>query len=102
MANSSLGHGGSRGFPSKESRADSLQSSYPPVHNQVDAADEEETLSISELVHAIDSHVEMDDPKVTSNLHAAEDGQGHAPAIDQPTRNAPDDVIQLTPYNGSV
>ena len=57
---------------------------------------------MSELVHAIDSHVEMDDPKVTSNLHAAEDGQGHAPAIDQTTRNAPDDVIQLTPDNASV
>ena len=40
-----------------------------------------------ELVHAIDTHVEMVDLEVTSNLHA-EEGQGQTLAIDQPTGSA--------------
>ena len=70
----------------------------PPVQSQVDATDEEETFSMRELVHAIDTHVETVDLKVTNNLHAAKDGQGHTLAADQPTRNAPTNkVIQLLP-----
>ena len=70
----------------------------PLVQSQVDVADKEETLSMRELVHAIDTHVEMDDPEVTSNLQATEDGQGRVPPTDQPTENVPDnDIIQLTP-----
>ena len=44
----------------------------PPVQSQANAADEEETLSMRELVHAIDTHMEMVDLEVTSNLHAEE------------------------------
>ena len=85
--------------------ANSLPSSSPPplIHSQVDAADEEETLSMRELVHAINTHVETEDAKVTSNLHAAEDGQGHMLAANQPTGNVPsDEVIKLLPNNPSV
>lgn len=54
----------------------------PSIHSQANTIDEEETFSIRELVHAIDTHVETDDLEVTSNLHAKEDGQGHTPTID--------------------
>ena len=70
------------------------------MQSQVDEADKEETLSMRELVHTIDIRVNMVDLKVTSNLHAAEDGQGRSLAADQPTRDAPiDEVIQLSPNN---
>ena len=103
MVGSSTGHGGSRGLLIEESRANSLPNPCHLVHSQVDAADEEETFSMRELVDAIDTHVETNDPEVTSNLHATEDGQGQLPPTDQPTWNAlDDDVIQLTPDDASV
>ena len=74
----------------------------PLVHSQADAVDEKETLNMRELVHAIDTHVKIDNPEVTSNLYAVEDGQGHTPTTDQPTRNAPNDVIQLMLDNASI
>ena len=42
----------------------------PPVQNPSDADDEEDTPSMRELVHAIDSHVELVNLEVTSNLNA--------------------------------
>ena len=44
----------------------------PLVQSQANATDEEATLSMRELVHAIDTHMEMVDLEVTSNLHAKE------------------------------
>lgn len=82
---------------------DSLLRNLEHVHSQVDAVDEEETLSMREPFHAIDIHVETEDPEVTSNLHAAEDGQGHTLAANQPTGNAPsDEVIKLLPNDPFV
>ena len=53
-----------------------------------------------ELVHAIDTHMEMVDLEVTSNLHFKE-GQGQTLATDQPTKSAPayqvDEVTQVSP-----
>ena len=46
------------------------------VQSQANAADEEETLSMRELVHAIDTHMDIVDLEVTSNPLATEDGQG--------------------------
>ena len=75
----------------------------PSVQSQVDAADKEETLSMRESVHAIDTYVETVDLEVTSNFHAAEVGKGHMLVADQPTRNAPtDEVIQLLPNDPPV
>ena len=59
------------------------------VQSQANAADEEETLSMRELVHAIDTHVEMVDLEVTSNLHAVEEGQGQSLAVDLPVGSVP-------------
>ena len=59
-----------------------------PVQSQANAADEEETLSMRELVHFIDTHMEMVDLEVTSNLHA-EEGQGQILAANQPIGSAP-------------
>lgn len=47
----------------------------PPIQSQAGAADEEDTLSIRELVQAINTHIETVDLKVTSNLNAAGDAQ---------------------------
>ena len=47
----------------------------PPVQSQADAIDEEDTLSMRELVRAIDTYVETVDLEVTSNLNAVEDAQ---------------------------
>ena len=42
-----------------------------------------------ELVHAINTHVEMVDLEVSRNLHAVGDGQGQTISIEQPTESAP-------------
>ena len=47
----------------------------PPVQSQVGAADEEDTPSMRELVHAIDTYVELVDLQVTNNLNVAENVQ---------------------------
>ena len=53
-----------------------------------------------ELVHAIDTHMEMVDLEVTNNLHF-EEGQGQTLATDQPIGSAPayqvDEVTQVSP-----
>ena len=78
----------------------------PPIQSQVDATDEEETLSMRELVHTIDTHMEMVDLKVISNLHADEGGQGQSPATNQPVGSAPahraDEFIQAPPAEPSI
>ena len=45
----------------------------PLVQSQAIATNEEDTPSIRELLHAIDTHVEMVNLEVTSNLNAAVD-----------------------------
>ena len=47
----------------------------PPVQSQAGAAEEEDTLSMRELVHTINTHVEMVDLEVTNNLNANDDVQ---------------------------
>ena len=58
-----------------------------------------------ELVHAIDTHMEMVDLEVTSNLHF-EEGQGQTLATDQPTGSAPayqvDEITQVSPAKPSA
>ena len=44
----------------------------PPVQSQANVADEKETLNMRELVNAINTHMEMVDLEITSNLHAEE------------------------------
>ena len=50
----------------------------PPVQNPFDVDDEEDTPSMRELVYTIDSHVELVDLEVTSNLNDALHGPQHA------------------------
>ena len=61
---------------------------------------------MKELVHAIDTYVDMVDLEVTSNPHAAEGRQGQMLTAHQPTKNAPgqhaDDAIQLLPNDPYV
>ena len=45
----------------------------PLVQSQSIAADEEDTPSMRELLHAIDTHVEMVNIEVTNNLNAVVD-----------------------------
>ena len=45
----------------------------PPVQSQADAANEEDTPSMRELVQTIDTYVETVNLEVTSNLNAVED-----------------------------
>ena len=77
----------------------------PPIQSQANATNEEETLNIRELVHAIDTHVEIMDLKITSNLHA-EEGQGQTLATNQPTGSAlshrVDEVTQVSPAEPSA
>ena len=47
----------------------------PPVQSQAGVVDEEDTLSMRELVREIDTHVETVDLKATNNLNAAKDAQ---------------------------
>lgn len=63
-----------------------------PVQSQGGAADEEDTPSMRELIHAIDTHMEMVDLEVTSNLNAAEDVQAQQLPTDQSTKEAPIEI----------
>lgn len=60
------------GVPKDSSLRNSEQIPYPalppPIQSQADAADEEDTPSLRELVQAIDAHVEIVDLEVTGNL----------------------------------
>ena len=54
--------------------------------NATDAADEEETLSMRDLVRAIDAHVDLE---ATNNLNTIEDAQVQQPPIeDVPSQQA--------------
>ena len=70
----------------------------PPIQSQAIAVDEEDTSSMRELVHAIDTYVEMVDLGVTSNLNAVIDVQtqhlpsGH-PIEETPTQPIEDAVL---------
>ena len=45
---------------------------------------------MKELVHAIDTHMEMVDLEVTSNLNVVENVQVHTLPTDAPTEDAPE------------
>ena len=67
----------------------------PPVQSQP-GADEEDTPSMRELVHEIDTHIELVDLEVNDNLNAVllgtqlvEDVQAQLLPTDQPTEDAP-------------
>ena len=69
-------------YPIKNPEQIPYPAPVPPVQSLANPADEEETLSMRELVHAIDTHVEMVDLEVTSNLYAAKEEQGQSPVVD--------------------
>ena len=58
------------------------------------------------LVHGIKTHMEMVDLEVTSNLHAAKDGQGQTLSAEQPTKSAPaqhaNNIVQLPSTDPSI
>lgn len=60
-------------------------------------ADEEDTLSMAELVWVIDTHVESVDLEVTSSLDALENVPVKPPLTNQPSEKVPaqqtDDVV---------
>ena len=59
-----------------------------------------------ELVCAIDSHMEMVDLEITSNLNSTEDVQAQQSLADQPTKDAPErqaeDIVQLPLTDPSI
>ena len=94
-------NGSSRRFPTEEPRADSILGSSPLVQSQAVAANEEDTPSMRELMHAINTHVEMVDLEVTSNLNVAENAQVQNFPTNPLTEDAPDrpadDAVQFSP-----
>ena len=73
----------------------------PLTQSQVDAADEEETTSMRELVQAIDAHRDTADAKVTNNLDVVDYTQGQQPAIKGVPSQQADDA-QLSPTDPAV
>ena len=73
-----------------------------PVQSQADAADEEDTSSMQELVQATDTQMETDDLEVTNNPNTTEDVQMQQP----PTKDVPDqpagDAVHTPPTNPSI
>ena len=61
----------------------------PPVQSQVIIVDEEDTLNMRELVQTIDTHMEMVDLEVTSNLNAIVDVQAQQLPSSQPIEEPP-------------
>ena len=81
----------------------------PPVQSQLGATDEEGTPSMRELVHEIDTHVELIDLKVTSNLNAAlldtqpaKDVQAQLFLADQPIEDVPAQLAEDAAPSQSV
>ena len=72
MASSPLSYRSARRFPIEESRKNPILAPPPPVQSQANAADEEDTPSMRELVRAIDAHVDLE---ATSNFNTIEDVQ---------------------------
>ena len=54
----------------------------PPIQSQADAADEEDTPNIRELVQAIDTQVETVDLEVISNLNAPKNEEAQQPSAE--------------------
>ena len=73
----------------------------PLAQSQVDAADEEETTSMRELVQAIDAYRDTVDAKVTNNLDVVDYTQGQQPAIKGVPSQQADDA-QLSPTDPAV
>ena len=68
-----------------------------PIQSQVEAADDEDTPSMRELVEAIDTYVESADLEITSNFNAPEnEGTQQLPPEDVPDQPV-DDVVQFFP-----
>ena len=82
----------------------------PPIQNPSNTVDEEGTPSIRELVRVIDSHVELVNLEVTSNLHTGsqpnENIQIQPPPSAQPTENIikqpANDAALLSPVDPSA
>ena len=73
-----------------------------PVQSQVEAANDEDTPSMRELVEAIDMHVESVDLEITSNFNALRnEGTQQPPTNDVPDQPA-DDVVQFFSTNPAV
>lgn len=60
----------------------------PPVQSQFDAADDEDTPSMRELVQAIDTYVETMDLEVTNNFNALRNEETQQ----LPTEDVPDQL----------
>lgn len=100
MADGLVSNGSSRRFPAEEARANSILGSSPLVQSQVVTANEEDTPSMRKLMHAINTHVEMVNLKVTSNLNATKNAQVQNFPTNRPTEDAPDrpadDAVQFS------
>ena len=94
MVGSPANDRGSWGFSTKESQANSLPGSPPLVQSQAIAINEEDTPSIRELLHTIDTHVEMVNLEVTSNLNAAVDVQAQQLPSSQPIEEPPTQPVE--------
>lgn len=66
----------------------------PLVQSQAIAINEEDTPSIRELLHTIDTHVEMVNLEVTSNLNAAVDVQAQQLPSGQPIEEPPTQPVE--------
>lgn len=70
----------------------------PPIQSQVGADDDEDTLSMRDLVQAIDSHVEMYDLEASSNIHVeARDAQNQTPPALPSVKEMPIQPAPQTP-----
>ena len=75
----------------------------PPIQIQAGVTDEENTPNMRELVRAINTHMEMVNLEVTSNLNVAENVQVRTPPTNPPIEDAPkrpaDDAVQFSPVD---
>ena len=71
----------------------------PPVQSQTDAADKEDTLSMRELVKAINAHV---DPKVIGQANIAKVIQSQQPALEGVPEPPADDATHFPPTDPSI
>ena len=66
-----------------------------PIQSQVEAADDEDTPSMRELVKAIDTHVESMDLEITSNFNAPGNEGSQQPLTEYVPNQPADDVVQF-------
>ena len=70
-----------------------------PIQSQADTANKEDTLSIRELVWAIDTHVETVDLEVTSNFNAPKNKESQQPFAEDIQDQHADDATHSLPTN---